>query len=170
MYGPTSILLGAALGLLRSLHGNCENVADLVPADFVINAFIAAAWDVAKSEKQLALDLNQKTELAEPKIYNYVSSVENPLTWGDYRRLSTVVGKKIPSPLLVWHYWFNLSPNYYVYWMIATFTQTLPAYIVDFLAKCIGKKPFLVDAYKKIDKFCDVISYFTMNQWTFKTF
>lgn len=45
-YGSTGILVGAALGVMRTLHGNERNKADVVPADYVINSAIAAAWNV----------------------------------------------------------------------------------------------------------------------------
>lgn len=46
IYGPTGVLVGAAIGLLHSLHCNSNNVADIIPADYVINNIIAAAWDI----------------------------------------------------------------------------------------------------------------------------
>lgn len=45
-YGPTGIVAGAGLGLLRSMHADPELVADMVPADNVINCIISAAWNV----------------------------------------------------------------------------------------------------------------------------
>lgn len=47
VYGATGALLGAALGLIRTIHGNPDNYADVVPADFVIHCCIAAAWNIA---------------------------------------------------------------------------------------------------------------------------
>lgn len=46
-YGATGVLVGAALGLLRTLRGKKENRADMVPADYVVNSAIAAVWDIA---------------------------------------------------------------------------------------------------------------------------
>lgn len=46
-YGATGVLLGAAIGLLRTLHAKKTNVSDMVPADYVINGCLAATWDVA---------------------------------------------------------------------------------------------------------------------------
>lgn len=47
IYGATGVLLGVAVGLLRVLQGRSSNHADMVPADYVINSVLAAAWDVA---------------------------------------------------------------------------------------------------------------------------
>lgn len=46
-YGATGVAYGAAMGLLRSLHCIETNLADLIPADYVVNTAVAAAWDVA---------------------------------------------------------------------------------------------------------------------------
>lgn len=47
LYGATGVLLGAAVGLLRSLYGKKHNKAEMVPADYVVNSCLAATWDVA---------------------------------------------------------------------------------------------------------------------------
>lgn len=46
VYGATGVLLGVALGLIRCLYCKQENLADMVPADFVVNCALAAAWEV----------------------------------------------------------------------------------------------------------------------------
>lgn len=47
-YGPTGVAVGAGMGLLRSLHCDRTNVADIIPADYVINNIIVAGWDIIK--------------------------------------------------------------------------------------------------------------------------
>lgn len=49
--GPAGVVFGAGLGVLRTLQcdGNC--IADIVPADMVINATLVAAWDVARKKE-----------------------------------------------------------------------------------------------------------------------
>lgn len=44
LYGPTGVLVGAGIGLLRTLHCYPEKIGDMIPADYVINNIIAAAW------------------------------------------------------------------------------------------------------------------------------
>ena len=48
-YGPTGVVMGAGLGLLRTLHCIDTKVADIIPADYVINNIIVAAWDTDKN-------------------------------------------------------------------------------------------------------------------------
>lgn len=50
LYGPTGVVFGAGIGLLHSLHCVGENVADIIPADYVINNIIVAAWDISKQQ------------------------------------------------------------------------------------------------------------------------
>lgn len=47
IYGATGVVVGAGLGILRTMHCDPDMIADLVPADMVINVMIASAWDVA---------------------------------------------------------------------------------------------------------------------------
>jgi alcohol-forming fatty acyl-CoA reductase len=44
LYGLNGVLIGAGAGILRILHINDTLKANIVPADFVINATIALAW------------------------------------------------------------------------------------------------------------------------------
>ena len=48
-YGPTGVVAGAGLGLLRAIHADGDLIAELVPADSVVNAIIASAWDINKN-------------------------------------------------------------------------------------------------------------------------
>lgn len=45
LYGATGILVGGCLGVIRSVRSFPENVAELVPADMVINCILATAWE-----------------------------------------------------------------------------------------------------------------------------
>lgn len=46
IYGPTGVVAGAAVGLVRVLHIEPSKKANVVPCDFVVNAAIASAWSV----------------------------------------------------------------------------------------------------------------------------
>lgn len=60
VYGATGVMVGAAVGLLRTLYGNKKNKAEMVPADYVINSCLAAMWDVATLKS-----LNKNKEIEE---------------------------------------------------------------------------------------------------------
>lgn len=51
-YGPTSILTGAAAGILRVIYSRLDSPAHIVPVDFCANAILATAWKkVTTSQK-----------------------------------------------------------------------------------------------------------------------
>lgn len=49
-FGPQGVTVGAAMGMLRTLHCDSNVLADLIPVDLVINATIALAWDTAQTK------------------------------------------------------------------------------------------------------------------------
>ncbi|KAK4877896.1 hypothetical protein RN001_010402 [Aquatica leii] len=158
MYGATGATVGVALGLVRTMHVNKECLADIIPADYVISCTVAAAWSVGT-----------KDATPEPRvpIFNCVTSVEKPINWKNWMKYSEKHLKQVPSHLQVWNYFFFMNSNAYMH-MICTFLlHTIPAYIVDFLAKCVGKEPLLVKGYQKINKFLNVLAYFTTRTFIF---
>lgn len=46
LYGPSGICSGAVRGLVHVIFGDSQKVANLVPADYCVNAMISAAWDI----------------------------------------------------------------------------------------------------------------------------
>lgn len=45
--GPVGILVGAAKGVIRSMHCRADYRAQIIPVDFAINGLIAIAWKTA---------------------------------------------------------------------------------------------------------------------------
>lgn len=173
VYGPTGVVVGAGMGILRTMHCNPDMIADLVPADMAINVIIATAWDVATSHRSNAEKLQQK-QLTENlpsldddiSILNYVSSIQNPVTWSQYMKYNEV-GKEFPAMQVMWYYCLELHKHRIIHNLCVVFLHLIPALIVDTAARLAGKKPILWEAYKKIHKFVDVISYFSTQQWKF---
>lgn len=46
LYGPSGVCAGTVRGLVHVILGNRNNKANLVPADYCVNAMISAAWDI----------------------------------------------------------------------------------------------------------------------------
>lgn len=44
-YGPIGVFIGAGLGIIRTFLVDVDKVADIIPADFVANGIIAAAYN-----------------------------------------------------------------------------------------------------------------------------
>ncbi|XP_046475512.1 fatty acyl-CoA reductase wat-like isoform X1 [Neodiprion pinetum] len=169
VYGTTGVVLGAAIGLLRTLHCDPEGIADMIPADFVVNNIIVAAWDIAEARTTNvnSADSSNIPETDEPPIYNVVSSCQKPFRWGELMRHIEEYGLEVPSMMCIWYYCFKLNKYESVHKIYVIFLHLLPALIVDSVARIIGREPMLWKAYKKIHKFSAVISYFATQQWRF---
>lgn len=102
LYGPTGLCAAAARGLVHVIYGSACKKANLVPADYCVNAIISAAWDVnqrsAASAEMDSLGWTNRLSLIfrYPKrmqsqsplpVYNYIYSTNN-LTWGKYMKLA----------------------------------------------------------------------------------
>lgn len=48
LYGVVGVVMGAAVGLLKTMYCDSDIPADIVPVDMVINNAIAIAWDLAE--------------------------------------------------------------------------------------------------------------------------
>lgn len=76
IYGLNGVLYGFGLGLLRVLWCHPDYVGDVIPADYVANSTLAVAWKTAQTKNDVKPDNEESV-----KIYNCVSSVDNPATW-----------------------------------------------------------------------------------------
>ncbi|XP_043271883.1 fatty acyl-CoA reductase wat-like isoform X2 [Venturia canescens] len=172
LYGPQGVVIGAGMGLLRTLHCESTNIADMIPADYVINNTIAAAWGIESTrnlnaEKSMDEKPDSKST-TDPVIYNSVSSCQNPVTWGEFMKWNEIFGVLIPSAMVLWYYSFTLNKHLWMHNVHIVLFHLVPAGILDTLAVLVGRKPMLWNAYKKIHKFSGVISYFSTQQWTFR--
>ncbi|KAL6433327.1 hypothetical protein ACFW04_006476 [Cataglyphis niger] len=165
MYGAVGAIVYCCTGLLRTLHCSSENVADLVPADYVISHFIAASWDLATRNIENANPEIPETERV--PIYNYVSICQNPITWGRFINLNKTYGMRVVSTYVVWYYFIVLNKYKFVHDVYGIFLHKIPAIIVDILLFLSGRKPIFRKASAKVDKFITVISYFSTQQWRF---
>nr|CAH7761030.1 unnamed protein product [Callosobruchus chinensis] len=161
MYGATGVFAGAAVGLLKVLYCDEDCVANLVPVDMVVNSIIATGWEIGTEF--------QKTKTNDIKIYNYESSNDNPITWKNYMAKSYQYGINTPSAKAIWYYSFFLTKSRLRYLFTIFFLHTLPAFLIDGVLMCIGKSPKMVKAYSKIHKFGDVIAYFSIRNFPFKS-
>ena len=63
-----------------------------------VNALIVSAYDVAnRKEKKLSSD-----DSDDIPIFNYVSSVQNPLKWGEFTELNMKYGFNYPFSSAIW--------------------------------------------------------------------
>ncbi|XP_014210800.1 fatty acyl-CoA reductase wat-like [Copidosoma floridanum] len=157
-YGPTGIAAGVATGLLRTMHCDPKKNANIVPVDLTVNALIASAWDIA-------METARRDE--EMLIYNFVSSVDAPFTWQDFFHTNKRYVNMYPMSTALWYISFTMSKYSFVNTIYSVILHLVPAFIIDTLSVCVGRKPSLMKMYGKIHKFANVISYFCTREWTF---
>ncbi|XP_076687279.1 fatty acyl-CoA reductase wat-like [Andrena cerasifolii] len=168
LYGTTGVIIGAGLGLLHTLHCIPENTAEMIPADYVVSTTIAAAWAASNRQPSEILDTDSNMSVNERiPIYNSVSSSQNPITWGVFMNIIANFGLEVPSIQCIWYYMLILNRHLILHKICVIFFHMLPATIVDTLAYVSGRKPILLDAYRKIQKFSNVIHYFSTQEWNF---
>lgn len=84
---------------------------------------------------------NDSILIREPKIYNIVSSPENPIDWQHIYDYSIAVGKIIPPAKGLWIVSFTTTTNEFLHTIMKFFFHLLPAFLMDTYLRAIGKKP-----------------------------
>ncbi|KAK2586495.1 hypothetical protein KPH14_011393 [Odynerus spinipes] len=158
VYGATGMVAAVANGILRVVHCDPNIIANIVPVDITVNALIASAWDIYKHTRRKANDM---------LIYNFVASVEAPLTWQDYCRMNFPYNRQYPLSSTLWYPFFLIVKYRPLYMLLTFFLHIIPAILVDIAVMCAGQKPRLWKTYEKVHKFCDVITFFCIRDWTF---
>lgn len=172
-YGPTGVVAATGVGLMRCMLADSKKIADIVPGDYVSNVVLACAWDIHNQWKEhnnsndvIKTD-SLENETFTPPIYNFVSSSTNPLTWGEFSALNKKHGTSVPTTKAIWPIMLRLSSSRYEYLILCFLLHTLPAFIIDSLANLTGKEPKLMNGYRKVHKFVEIISYFSLQSWMF---
>eukprot|EP00058_Branchiostoma_floridae_P005510 XP_002590998.1 hypothetical protein BRAFLDRAFT_69451 [Branchiostoma floridae] len=153
--GPTGIFLAIGKGILRTMHGDPEAKADIVPVDVPINLMIAAAWYISVKGS------------GETQIYNCTTGNMNPYYWGQIA--TKVIDYYTENPL---EQPFRIplqggNPTVHRWWhdLWVPITHLIPAYISDILLRAMGKKPRMVRLYDKLHKSLDSLDWFTCRGW-----
>ncbi|XP_067204289.1 fatty acyl-CoA reductase wat-like [Linepithema humile] len=132
LYGPTGIILGASIGLLRSVHCDGSMSTNVIPADLVINTLIACACDAANTK------LNNDLPSDIP-IYNYVGK-DNPISYNDMKDFFEKGIFEFPSNKAMWYYSFRLTKYRLVHLFFIYFCHLLPALLIDIATFCWRKE------------------------------
>ncbi|KAH0535391.1 hypothetical protein KQX54_016117 [Cotesia glomerata] len=158
-YGPTGVIAAAAVGFLRSIRINRDIYANMVPVDYTVNAILASAWDVATHP-----DRRRENML----IYNYTSTVENPITWGFYIDNCLAFARDYPLKQSIWYLTMTTNQSKVINFLANIILHLLPALLADILMVCRGHKPHVVKSVTKINRFLNVIQPFMLKNWSFK--
>ncbi|KAJ2943420.1 hypothetical protein O0L34_g12229 [Tuta absoluta] len=156
-YGPAGVMLGIGLGVVHCMLADKNSVVDLIPADLVNNAVMAAGWATASA----------KTRPDEPTIYCTGTSTRNPATWESCGRVHRTESRKIATPKAVWYCYSYDIKNPILFYLAFWFLHWIPAYLVDGVCFLTGKPRQFVKLYTKAYKLFNVFSFFTTNEWKF---
>ncbi|CAF0861131.1 unnamed protein product [Brachionus calyciflorus] len=153
--GPTALFPASGTGVLRSMLGHLDAVADLIPVDVVVNTLLAAGWyrGVERTKKTI--------------VYHCTSGQINKLTWGMMNDYGVDCFLKnpfekifiVPNP--------HFTPHKSVKYLRTFFEQLIPAYLMDFFLRLLKRKPMFVKIQKKIKKAITILEYFTTHNWEF---
>ncbi|XP_030371707.1 fatty acyl-CoA reductase wat-like [Scaptodrosophila lebanonensis] len=188
LYGPISILLAAAFGVMRICRVDVKKEANVVPVDFCANLLIASVWKTAidaKSAKEqkpehitqkdgenstnnpIQKEEEQKT-FGKP-IYNFVSSEHNPLTWGAFIGKVSELGPAYPITKMMWFPFLIPTNSQFLYQLLIFFYHVIPGYAIDLILRLRGKRPRMVKLYEKIHKNFELLGPFVDRSWKFQT-
>lgn len=122
-----------------------------------------------RPDKQIShANLMPGGDSAEKKIpiYNYSCDLmEKPFTWSQFMKMNEYVEPEVASAASIWAYSLTLVKNKTLYQLYCFMLHLFPAFLADSVARLIGKQPKLLDAYYKLHKLSDVLSYFSTRQW-----
>ncbi|XP_017039645.1 fatty acyl-CoA reductase wat [Drosophila ficusphila] len=162
LFGPMALCFGGARGIMRVTTVDKKAKISMVPADFCVNVALACAWKTAECSVQ-------KGNVKSPPIYTFAPSEGNLLTYGDFIRSLVVYRDLIPLTKMLWYPFVFCITNQSLFPLAAFFFHTLPGYFFDFLLRLKGRKPILVDLYRKIHKNIAVLGPFSSSSWNFDT-
>ncbi|KAL1116456.1 hypothetical protein AAG570_004929, partial [Ranatra chinensis] len=160
VYGPTGIVVGAGCGVLHSIYGDTECNANLVPVDMAVSAIIVSAAEIIQE--------NQGDDTDIP-IYNYVSVADNPLKWKEFKHYLELHGDDIPTVKAMWCYFLTIHKNKFTHNLCCYLFHYFPALLVDIFARITNKNyPNMVNIYRKVDRYSEVMTYFSIRNWDFR--
>jgi alcohol-forming fatty acyl-CoA reductase len=173
--GPTGLLAAMGKGLLRSMLGHRNNVADIIPVDTVANLILAVGWKLlsdaqeestinADDEETSSSDVNRNGAVT---VYNCTSGQVNKFTWGILERNVREYFIKYPMKdcVRVPHAKFTESPWYYQ--MKQMFDQQIPALLLDLWMYVSGRRAMFVRVNQRIHRNVQSLKYFTTREWIF---
>ncbi|XP_046683798.1 fatty acyl-CoA reductase wat-like [Homalodisca vitripennis] len=159
MYGPTGVVVATITGIMRTLHCDPDKLADIVPVDMVVNGLIATAWKTHERNNKI------ETSDEQAQVFNFVSSPEKPIKWSQFFTLG--MKHRLPTIHSVWHPNLKLNRSQLLHRVQSFLYHFIPAFLVDSIARAIGKRTNLMKISNKVARFGELISYFATRQWHF---
>ncbi|XP_060269230.1 fatty acyl-CoA reductase 2 isoform X2 [Ovis aries] len=156
--GPSGLIIAAGKGFLRSIRATPMAVADLIPADTVVNLTLAVGWYTAVHRPKSTL------------VYHCTSGNLNPCNWGKMGLQVLATFEKIPferafrrpnadftTNNITTHYWNAVS-------------HRAPAIIYDFYLRLTGRKPRMTKLMNRLLRTLSMVEYFINRSWEWSTY
>lgn len=153
--GPTALFAAIGKGILRTMIGQFNCTADIIPVDVPVNLMIASGWYTgSKRTKDIV-------------IYNSTTGQINKYTWGRLERDCHECLTKNPLENI----FLVPNPRFTTFRVVKFFRnffeELIPAYIMDFYLRCASRKPLFVRLQGRIKKAVETLEFFTSTQWEF---
>ncbi|XP_050436156.1 fatty acyl-CoA reductase 1-like isoform X5 [Adelges cooleyi] len=161
MNGPSGGYTAIVCGFLRAVPCKMDKIADIIPADYVVNTLIAVMWDTVNGY------YNNSSYREKPKIFNCVSSAESPLTWRNFDTGILNSYKVAPPMSSMWYYGIMTYSNSLYGILLNVLLHKIPAILLDFIRILIGKKTKFWKMYVNADKTMNLLGPFTTKEWKF---
>ncbi|CAH0601898.1 unnamed protein product [Chrysodeixis includens] len=156
--GPVGLMVAAGKGIMRSSYSDPDLIADYMPVDISIKAFISAAW-IRGTKKLSPTD--------DVPIYNCCAGNLQTITMGQMIQLSRDIYPSVPLNDMLWAVGGDITTSKTVHYIKVILLHLLPAILVDTLLWILGRKPMLVKVQRRIYIANLALTYFITKQWTF---
>lgn len=182
-------IVSASMGALQAIPGDCELVADLIPADMTANMIIcSASYIISNKKTRMNANANLKKEDNNNDdddddvkrdfgvyIFNFVSGSRNPVRWKLIAQLIAQLAYKYPSTYYLlrlpagFSYFIKAGKLYDYYDFLH---HKCPALIEDFVREKIfreklGPKTSALSAYTRIRTMTKTLTPFSSCEWRF---
>ncbi|XP_052738996.1 putative fatty acyl-CoA reductase CG5065 [Bicyclus anynana] len=156
--GPSGVIAAAGKGLLHVFCRKPHVRADLLPVDIAIDTLLAVAWETAVDK------------LPEVRVYN-CSTYENPTTWLEFEQALQQYLPRFPLDNCIWYPSGSGVENRYVHKLLQFLLQTVPLHVAEYIMRTCGikMKVSLILAEQKMRAMDDVLAFFALREWQFKT-
>ncbi|XP_072160460.1 fatty acyl-CoA reductase wat [Bemisia tabaci] len=170
LYGPGGIVVGAAAGVLRTIHCDEGVQAEIVPGDMAGNCILAAAWDVAKrySADPTLRDLERMRSSSDVPVYNFCLR-PGTISWGKMTQLLFHFGFQNPPYRALMSCDLTLNSSKLAHRIYMILFHYFPAYTIDLITGFFGKSKGLVKMYQKIEVFTWLLGYFAARSFNFSS-
>nr|XP_016995501.2 putative fatty acyl-CoA reductase CG5065 [Drosophila takahashii] len=161
--GPTGLMIGAARGVIRSMHCNPDYASTVIPVDKAINGMILCGYQRGKASQE-----KKGSEQTGVEFCNLCISSKALMSWGDSIETGRRFFYETPLSFALWYPGGSIKKNYYHHLFCVIFFHYLPAYFIDFWLLVFGQKPFLLNVQRKVSMGLKLLQYYTTKDWEFR--